>query len=156
LQAEVGTYQKLYSFGFTEPYLMDRPITTGFTIFKSNYNFNQARQLAFYTGVNPSIIQNSTYGQYYLQNFQQNSSGFTTFASYPLRRRFASVGFTYSSTVSSNETFNAASQAFYSALSFSSLQGPNSMTGITESQITPTYQYNTIDRPLDAHSGKYL
>jgi outer membrane protein insertion porin family len=135
---------------------MDRPITTGFTIFKSNYNYNQARQLAFYTGTNPAAIQNSAYGQYYLQNFQQNSSGFTTFASYPLRRSFARLGLTYSFTVSSIETFNAASQAFYSALSFSSLQGPNSLTGITESQIMPTYQFNTVDRPLDPHSGKYL
>jgi len=66
------------------------------------------------------------------------------------------VGLTYSFTVSSIQTFNAASQAFYSALSFQSLQGPNSLTGITESQIMPTYLYNTVDRPLDPHTGKYL
>jgi outer membrane protein insertion porin family len=156
LQFEVGTYQKLYSFGFTEPYLADRPITTGFTIFKSSYNFNQARQLALFSGVNPSALQNSLLGQFYLQNFQQNSSGFTAFASYPLRRTFARVGLTYSFTVNSIQTFNAASQLFYSALSFQSLQGPNSLNGITESQIMPTYLYNTVDRPLDAHSGKYL
>jgi len=156
LQFEVGTYQKLYSFGFTEPYLADRPITTGFTIFKSNYNYNQARQLAFATGVNPTALQNSAFGQNFLQNFEQNSSGFTTFASYPLRRSFARVGLTYSFTVSSIQTFNAASQAFYSALAFQSFQGPNSLTGITESQIMPTYLYNTVDRPLDPHSGKYL
>ena len=156
LQLEVGTFQKLYSFGFTEPYLFDRPITTGFTIFKSNYNFNQARQLALSTGVNPSAIQNSAFGQFFLQNFQQNSSGFTAFASYPLRRSFARVGLTYSFTVSSIQTFNAASQAFYSALSFQSLQGPNSLSGITESQIMPTYLYNTIDNPMNEHRGKYL
>jgi outer membrane protein insertion porin family len=55
-----------------------------------------------------------------------------------------------------HQTFNAASQAFYSALSFQSLQGPNSLSGITESQIMPTYLYNSVDRPLDPHSGKYL
>jgi outer membrane protein insertion porin family len=46
LQFQWGTYQRLYSFGFTEPYLFDRPITTGFTIFKSDYRYDQLRQAA--------------------------------------------------------------------------------------------------------------
>ena len=156
IQATYGTYQSLYSFGFTEPYLRDRPMTVGFTIFKSNYKYNQAQQLAATTGVSQQALQNSVLGQYYLQNFQQNSSGFTTFVSYPLRRSFARVGLTYSFTVSSVQAFNAASQAFYSALTFQSFQGPSSLTGITESQIMPTYLYNTVDNPITPTHGKYL
>ncbi len=44
LSANVGTVQRNISFGFTEPYLFDRPISTGFTIFTSRYNFDQAQQ----------------------------------------------------------------------------------------------------------------
>ncbi len=33
------------NFGFTEPYLFDRPISTGFTIFLSRYNFDQASNI---------------------------------------------------------------------------------------------------------------
>ncbi len=156
IEAQVGTYQKLYSFGFTEPYLFDRPITTGFTIFKSSYNYNEAQQLAAQYGVSQTALQSSVLGQYYLQNFEQNSSGFTTFASYPLRRSFARVGLTYSYTVSSIQTFNAASQAFYGSLAFQSFQGPNSLSGITESQIMPTYLYNTVDNPINPMRGRYL
>ena len=44
LSGNVGTLQRNVSFGFTEPYLFDRPISTGFTVFASRYNFNQAQQ----------------------------------------------------------------------------------------------------------------
>src|ERR1700691_3104632 len=38
LSGQVGTLQREARFGFTEPYLFDRPISTGFTVFKSRYN----------------------------------------------------------------------------------------------------------------------
>ena len=47
IQTEWGTYQKLYSFGFTEPYLFDRRMTAGFTVFRSDYRYDQLRQLAY-------------------------------------------------------------------------------------------------------------
>ncbi len=155
LQAQFGTYQKLFSFGFTEPYLMDRPITTGFTIFKSNYKYDQLQQTALATGVSLQALQSAGYGQF-TQNFQQNSAGFTAFASYPLPRSFARVGLTYSFSKSSLETFNSASQAYFQALNFSGLVGPNSLNGITSSQIMPTYLYNTVDNPYNPTHGKYL
>src|SRR5579864_4427623 len=106
LQAEFGTFERLYSFGFTEPYLLDKPMTTGFTIFKSDYHFDQLRQTAVLAGINPTSLQNTALGQLF-QNFQQNSSGFTAFASYPLRHpSFARLGLTYSFSVSSVQTFN--------------------------------------------------
>src|SRR5215472_4509796 len=44
--AQFGSLTRTFMFGFTEPYLFDRPISTGFTIFSSRYNFDQARQEA--------------------------------------------------------------------------------------------------------------
>jgi outer membrane protein insertion porin family len=155
LQAQFGTFEKLYSFGFTEPYLMDKPITTGFTIFDSNYKYDQLRQTAIATGINPQVLQAAGYGQF-TQNFQQNSAGFTAFASYPLRRSFARVGLNYSFSKSSLQTFNAASQAYFEALNFQGFAGPNSLSGIISSQISPSYVYNTVDDYYNPTHGKYI
>jgi outer membrane protein insertion porin family len=157
VQLQVGTFQRLYSFGFTEPYLLDRPITTGFTVFKSDYHFDQLRQAAIFAGINPNSVQQSNPAlQNFFQNFQQNSTGFTVFASYPLRRTFARLGMTYSYSVSSVQAFSAASQAFYSALAFGQFQGPNQLSGITTSQIAPNFLYNTLNGDINATRGKYI
>jgi outer membrane protein insertion porin family len=156
IQTEWGTFQKLYSFGFTEPYIFDRPMTMGFTVYHSNYRYDQLRQLAYAYGVSPSTLQSSPYGQYYAQNFQQNSSGFTVFNSYPLRRTFARFGMTYSYSYSSMQAFNAASQAFFEAMNFRGLAGPSALSGIVSSSIMPTYTYNTINDAWNPTRGRYL
>jgi len=155
LQFQWGTYEKLYSFGFTEPYLFDRPITTGFTVFRSDFRYDQLRQAAFFSGLAPNTLQ-SLIGGSIFQNFQQNSSGFTVFASYPLRRSFARIGLTYSYTVSSLQAFSDVSSNFFQALSFRGIEGPNALSGITQSQVMPTYMYNTMNHPFEPTRGKYL
>jgi outer membrane protein insertion porin family len=155
LQAQFGTFQKLFSFGFTEPYLMDKPITTGFTIFKSDYKYDQLRQTAIYTGLSPQYLQAAGYGQF-TQNFEQNSSGFTVFASYPLRRSFGRAGLNYSFSRSSLHAFNSASQAYFQALNFQGFVGPNSLSGIVSSQVTPSYVYNTVDDYYNPLHVKYI
>ena len=155
VQMQWGTYEKMYSFGFTEPYLFDRPITTGFTVFKSDYRFDQLRQAAYSYGVNQNYLT-SAYGQAFFQNYQQNSSGFTAFASYPLRRSFARVGLTYSFSVTSLQTFSSVSQAYFEALNFRGLEGPNALRGIISSAVMPTYLYNTLNDPYNPTGGKYL
>jgi outer membrane protein insertion porin family len=156
LQFQWGTYQKLYSFGFTEPYMFDKPITTGFTVFKSDYRYDQARQAAYSYGVNPNVLSQSPYASSLFQNFQQNSAGFTVFASYPLRRSFARLGLTYSYSKSSLQAFSFASQAYFEAINFRGLEGPSALSGITTSQVMPTYLYNTINDAWNPSSGKYI
>ena len=156
VQLQWGTFQKLYSFGFTEPYLLDHPITTGFTVFRSDYNYNQLRQLAVYSGINPTALAQSTYGQLYGQNFTQNSDGFTLFATYPLRRSFARVGLTYSLTRSNMQAFSPASEAYFEAINFRGLAGPSALRGIISSSVMPTYLYNTINSAWNPTRGRYL
>jgi len=156
IQTEWGTYQKLYSFGFTEPYIFDRPMTLGFTVYRSDYRYDQLRYLAAAYGVSPTALQTTPYGQYYAQNFQQNSAGFTVFTSYPLRRTFARLGFTYSYSHSSMQAFNAASQSFFEAINFRGLAGPSALSGIVSSAIMPTYLYNTINDAWNPSRGKYF
>jgi len=156
IQTEWGTYQRMYSFGFTEPYIFDRAMTLGFTVYRSDYRYDQLRQLAYAYGLSPAQLQNSAYGQYYAQNFEQNSAGFTVFTSYPLRRSFARVGVTYSYSYSSMQAFNAASQSFFEAMNFRGLAGPNALNGIVSSSIMPSYTYNTINDAWNPTRGKYI
>ena len=156
VELQFGTYQKLYSFGFTEPHLFDRNITTGFTIFRNDYKFDELRQTLAAAGINPNNVQQSAYTNLLYQNFQQNSDGFTTFLSYPLHRTFARFGLTYSFSKSSIQTFSAASTAYFDAINFRGFAGPNALSGIISSSVQPTFVYNTVDSQWNPHHGKYL
>jgi outer membrane protein insertion porin family len=151
LAANVGTLQRNISFGFTEPYLFDRPISTGFTLFTSRYNFNQNTQtslaLGYQVQLNPDTVQ----------NYVQNSDGFTVFASYPMKKfGFARFGLTYGLTSTSITGLSTAATALFDVLQFQALAGPSSLTGIHESKITPTLTYNTVDNPVNPTHGKSL
>ena len=147
--AQFGDIQRSFMFGFTEPYLFDRPISTGFTIFSSRYSFNQARQLALLQGQSVSI------NPQFIQNYNQDSTGFTMFASYPLKKlSFARLGLTYGLTRTSITPFNDASRLLFESIQFRSVAGPSALQGIVSSTLTPTITYNTVDNPTNPHSGK--
>jgi outer membrane protein insertion porin family len=147
--AQFGDIQRSFMFGFTEPYLFDRPISTGFTVFSSRYSFNQARQEALLLGQSVSI------NPQFIQNYNQDSTGFTTFASYPLKKlSFARVGLTYGLTRTTITPFNDASRFLFEDIQFRSVAGPSALSGIVSSTITPTITYNTVDNPTNPKTGK--
>jgi outer membrane protein insertion porin family len=149
ISASVGQYQRNIMFGFTEPYLFDRPISTGFTIFSTLYKFNQAEQAATLTGQAVSI------NPQFVQNYNQNSTGFTVFANYPLKRyAFTRIGLTYGLTRTNISTFNQASELLFTQIQYRSIAGPSALNGILASTITGTISYNTINNPVNATSGK--
>jgi outer membrane protein insertion porin family len=152
LSAQFGEYQRTLQFGFTEPYLFDRPISSGFTVFSSKYNFNQAQQEAQLLGRQISGINPQ-----YIQNYDQNSTGFTAFLSYPAKRfSFARFGLSYGLTRTDITAFNAASSLLFEQLQFRSIDGPSALNGIISSAITPSISYNTINNPINATSGKSI
>ncbi len=147
--AQFGDLQRSFMFGFTEPYLFDRPISTGFTLFDSRYNFDQAKQEALALGQSVSI------NPQFVQNYTQNSTGFTLFASYPVKRlSFTRVAVTYGLTRTNITSFNQASSLLFEAIQFRSVAGPSALNGIVSSTVTPTIQYNTIDNPINPRKGK--
>jgi outer membrane protein insertion porin family len=149
LSAQVGQYQRNLMFGFTEPYLFDRPISSGFTIFSSLYKFNQAQQAAQYTGQAVSI------NPQYIQNYNQNSTGFTVFASYPMKKyAFTRLGLTYGLTRTNITTYNQASELLFTQLQYRSIAGPSALNGILSSTITTSISKNTLNNPVNATSGK--
>src|SRR5437763_1923976 len=147
--AQFGDLSRNFMFGFTEPYLFDRPISTGFTLFSSRYNFDQARQEAILFQQQVSI------NPQYVQNYVQNSTGFTVFAQYPLRKlSFARFGLNYGLTRTNIKSFNQASTLLFESLQYTSLSGPNALNGILSSTITPSISYNTVNNPINPTGGK--
>jgi len=149
LSAQIGQYQRNLMFGFTEPYLFDRPISSGFTVYSTLYKFNQAQQAAQLTGQQVSI------NPQFIQDYNQNSTGFTTFANYALKKHvFTRIGLTYGLSRTNISTFNSSSQLLFTQLQFGSLAGPSALNGIIASTVTGTISYNTIDNPVNATRGK--
>ncbi len=122
VQASIGNYQRDIMFGFTEPYLFDRPIQAGFNVYLRKISYDQARQYALLTGqagtLNSPFLQN-------LQNYSQSSTGFSLSLSYPLRRSFKRFGISYSFDRSSLVAVSSASKLLFDNLNFSGIQGPN-------------------------------
>jgi outer membrane protein insertion porin family len=149
--AQFGDRQRSFVFGFSEPYLFDRPIATGFTVSTSRFSFNQAREASLLLGQQVNLNPQN------ILNYNQNTTGFTVFASYPMRRfSFARVGVTYGLSKTSITPFNDASKLLFESLQFRNLAGPAALTGIISSTITPSFTYNRIDNPVNPTHGKSI
>jgi len=147
--AQFGDLSRSFMFGFTEPYLFDRPISSGFTIFTSRYKFDQARQAALLTGQAVSI------NPQFIQNYNQDSTGFTVFASYPVRKlSFTRIALNYGLTRTNITAFNDASKLLFTQVQFRSIAGPSALNGIISSTITPSVSFNTVNNPVNPTGGK--
>jgi len=137
VQASLGNRQRDLMFGFTEPYMFDRPLQLGFTVYTRRFNFDQAQQLSILSGQRLNLpspfLQN-------LQNYTQSSTGFSTSVSYPLHHSFKRVGISYSLDRSSLVAVSDASKILFQNLAFRGISGPNSLTGIITSKISPVFR----------------
>jgi len=153
VQASIGNEQRDLMFGFTEPYMFDRPLQVGFTVYTRRYNFDQARQAEIFSGqklnLSSPFLQN-------LQNYTQSSTGFSVTSSYPLHRSFKRVGLSYSYDRSSIIAVSQASQVLFTDLAFRGINGPNSLAGIVTSKVIPSFTVNTLDSGISPHSGRSL
>jgi outer membrane protein insertion porin family len=151
LEFQIGQYQRNETLSFTQPYLFDRPLQFGWSVYHRSYNYNQAALTSIQ--LNQQLNLPPSY-QALLQNFTQTSTGFTSSLAYPIKRSFKRVGMTYSFDDSSVQTFSAASTDYFEALEFRSISGPNALTGIITSKVVPNFSYNRIDNPQRPHSGQ--
>ena len=150
IEGNVGDRERNILFGFTEPYMFDRPLQLGFTVYNRKFDFNQAQQTEILTGQKLNLSQD-VLNQ--LQNFSQSSTGFTASLSY-LLRSFKRVGLTYSLDNSSLTVFSTASQNLFQAINFRNISGPDSLKGIITSKVIPSYGFSTIDSPIRPYSGR--
>jgi outer membrane protein insertion porin family len=149
LGAQIGTLLTNITFGFTEPYLFDKPIQAGFTIFYQRYRFDQARQYSIFGGSTAyGNALTAAIGAQNLLNYTTDGRGFTSFISYGLRRSFARVGLTYGYSIQNLKPITEAATNEFTYFNYTGVQGPNALNGITQSTITPTFAYNTVNHPI--------
>lgn len=157
-----GNRQRSLLFSFTEPYIKDRPISAGFTLFSTSRKFfgagtflsnnqdalfNSQSQLGFFNGDDANL-------------FTETSNGGSLFLSAPLsefyrRRRFTQfsrIGLSYSLAATSvtDPPVNAENNpnTFIPVV----YRQPNILT----SRITPTFVYDTRNAAIDPTTGKQL
>lgn len=155
LSSQLGTRVRDVTFGFTEPYFLDRPVQVGFTVFMQRFNYDQGREASVLTGQNLIPLFNSL-GQQNLLNYVSNSHGFTVFSNYHLKRSFAQVGLSYGYSVQSIKTLTTAADQYFQYIDFQGVGGPNQLSGIKSSTIIPSYSYNTVNHPITPTAGKSL
>ncbi len=153
LSSQLGTRLRQVQFGFTEPYLFDKAIQTGFTIYGQRFDYNQAREASILSGQNLIPLYNQL-GTNNLLNYVSNGYGATVFVQYPLRRHFARVGLTYGYDIQNISTLTDAATQYFTYLDFQGVSGPNALSGIRTSKLTPSFTYNTIDHPITPTHGK--
>lgn len=152
LQGNLGNVSRQFLFGFTQPYVKNRPLNIGFQIYNNKSDYNAAKSYETTSGIAQNL---SAAQQSLVQNYNQASTGLNFSLSYPLRRHaFQRVGFTYSLSKANITAFSAASQTYFQTISFrSGIQGSNALEGIVTSQVSFTYDYNTINNPVRPRSG---
>lgn len=156
LVANVGDLSRNLSFGFTEPYLRNKPISLGVQVFTQKYDFNPAKSYSTSgASANLSQAQNSL-----LTNYNQSSTGLTLSLQEPLRHVFARsgvtrVGVSYSLSRASVTTFNDNTRNVFQSLAFrSGVAGQNQLSGIITSIFSPSFTFSSLDRATGPHSGK--
>jgi outer membrane protein insertion porin family len=155
--ANIGDLSRNLSFGFTEPYLRDKPISLGAQVFASKYDFNPSKSQSP-TGATPGNL--TTAQQSLLTNYNQSTTGLTISASEPLRHLFSRTGVTriglsYSLSRSSVTTFNQNTTNVFQSLAFrSGVAGQNQLSGIITSVVTPSFTFSSLDRAVGPHRGK--
>ncbi|MGO9433606.1 MAG: outer membrane protein assembly factor BamA [Terracidiphilus sp.] len=153
VQGNLGNVSRQFLFGFSQPYIRNRPINVGFQIFNNKQDFNAAKN---YQATSGQSVNLSSAQQSLTQNYNQASTGLNFSVSYPLKRHaFQRLGFTYSLSRSTISAFSTASQTFFQTISFrSGIQGTNALAGIINSSASFSYIYNTINNPLRPRTGK--
>lgn len=148
-----GNRQKVFSVGFTEPYLKGRPISLGFNLFYQDYQFFGSGFSALTVGNNVQTFDSASL-------FTQRTAGLSVTASAPLQYftprfrmgRFIRVGLSYSfrtTDILDPQNNRDTNQENDSRLTFR-------QEDVTQSTITPSLVYNTLNSSLDPTKGQSL
>ncbi|HVF91565.1 MAG TPA: outer membrane protein assembly factor BamA [Blastocatellia bacterium] len=144
-----GNRQKIFSFGFAEPYLRGTPISLGFNVFYQDYQF-------FGQGFNPGLLNSQ-----FLDNqslFTQRTKGISVSTSAPLsyfaRRyrmgRFYRLGLSYSY----RDTDIIDPAVNRDADPLNDINVTFRQTGVLQSTVTPSLSFSTLNSSLDPTTGQ--
>jgi outer membrane protein insertion porin family len=157
VQANVGELSRNLNFGFTEPYLRNKPISLGAQVFLTKRDYNPSKN---YSATGAAAGNLTTAQQSLLTNYNESTKGLSLSVSEPLRHLFSRsgvtrVGISYSLSRSSITTFNQNTTNVFQSLAFrSGVAGQNQLNGIITSVVTPSFTYSSLDRAVGPHSGR--
>src|ERR1041385_7403457 len=157
-----GNRQRSFQFSFTEPYIKDRPVSAGFSVFAfSQKFFGEGTFLSQNVNAQEDLLTGGIFNNINEENlFTRNSYGGSLFASAPLsefyrKRRFTQfsrIGASYQLSLSSVKdpavNANPNSTTFIPVV----YRQPNILT----SRGTLTFSYDTRDRSVDPTNGREL
>ena len=106
---QAGTLQSQYQLSFTQPYLFDRPLTAGFSVYATKFTYNQATDL-FGLGTAPTASNSQSQ-----LNFEQKTQGINLFTGYPIKV-FNRAGLTFGLSHSETSAINLATSDFFGAV----------------------------------------
>jgi outer membrane protein insertion porin family len=152
---QVGTLTDNVSVGFTHPYIFDKPLTAGISVYLRRFDYNQGRQISLLEGVNVTGLYNAL-GSANVLNYIQDSKGISASASYPIKRSFARLGLAVGYDISSIKTESTGAATYFNYLSFERVNGPNVLNGIKTLSLTPSYSYNSKNNFLNPTGGKSI
>jgi outer membrane protein insertion porin family len=158
INVQGGTRQSNVVLSFQEPYLFNRPLSMGFSVFHSNYKYDQARELF---GLDPRDLPEGLGFENRL-NFQQKRDGFSLYGSHPVRfwkLSWARLGLTYQMDNSETDAVNPATQVYFQNVRSSESQSftANGSFGVYRTRkLIPSFSYNTVDNPYYPSKGKSL
>jgi len=153
-----GNLMRYFLFSFTEPYVLDRNVSLGFSIFARSYDF---------FGGGLGILSGGLFaspGLFGLRGeslFKDKTAGFSIFMSTPLATitkrwwrfgQFSRVGLSYSYSANSIEDPPVNRDADPNNDIPVTFRQPN----IRTSMLVPSFTYNTLNHPIDPTLGKSL
>lgn len=135
---QAGTLQSIYQLSFTQPYLFDRPLTAGFSVYDTKIQYNQAAEVLA-PGQLPLVL-----GLENTLNFEQKSAGFNVFTSYPFKI-WNRVGLNFGMSRSYTSAINPATQDYFSSVvtqSGQTLTSDGSFSTFYAHSLTPSFSFN--------------
>ncbi len=159
VSANIGDLTRNLQFGFTEPYLHDKPISVGLQVYSSKYDYNPAKSYAISQGQSANLTNAQ---QSLLTNYNQSSTGLTLTMNEPFRKLFATkgvarFGVSYSLSRSCVWVFYDYTRFIFLSLAFrTGFSGSSQLDGIITSVLTPSFTLSSLDRGIGPHSGKDL
>ena len=140
-----GDLQRNFTFGFTVPYVKNRPISLGFQVFTQKNQYNASKNpLSGSTDQNFAAAQQS-----FVQNYNQSRDGRKFSINYLIPRSFKRIGATYTLSRSNIQAFSSATTNLFQFLNFRhGTSGQSALNGIVTSQLSLSYSYSTVGNPI--------
>ncbi|PYS44446.1 MAG: outer membrane protein assembly factor BamA [Acidobacteria bacterium] len=147
-----GNRQRSFQFSFTEPYIRNRPVTAGFSVFAySQKFFGEGTFLSQNTNAQQGLFSTLGFLNTSEENlFTRNSIGASIFASAPLSEFYKKRPFTQFSRI------GLSYQLAMSSVKDPAVNASGSTSNILTSRATATFAYDTRNASIDPTAGRSL